>query len=1349
MSASDLMPLPPPQLTKRGGWRRWWRWILNTLAVLLLLLALALAALWYWTGSEGSLARVVGWGQRYLPPEALGIEDLQGALRRGGQARHLRWSQGGLTVDVYDARYAWNSRALLKGRLHFTELSASRIVVDDQRPPNDEPSAGPPEALGLPLWVQLDAFRAGELEIVNPQVISASDVAGHYLFDGNNHQLQLDRASIAQGRYQAQVRLGTVGAPDIDAQLSGDFITPSPEGSEGVPLSVQARVHGPLTEMLAEAQVRGQPSENDTPAARADATARITPWQAQPLPEAHAEFADLDVAPFWPEGPQTRLTGQLDIKPTAEVDQASGWHVVAQLSNALPGPWDQQRLPLNRLEAHATWIDGVATVKALKAALGSGSLETTGSWSAPAASATTAAPQAGTAPSSAPPSEPPAGQDMGQWQLKTTLSGINPAELHTQLAPFPLDGRADVSGKGTAIDFDADLRARTQRQVTPARSGETAAQSLARELSALRLQSAAAQGRWQDGLLSIASLRVVATDAELTGTGLEIRPAAPAGKGQIQLKAPGALIKLNGDAREKAGGGTLSAQINDLARTFSWVQKLPGVPPELDKAAASGQLSVEGGWQGGWLDPDVKLQLKVPTAQWNPDTANETSTPLKLNNTAVSLNGRLSQAQLEARGTVVQGERTLQLAASAEGGRSRAGATLATSSWRATLKQLELTALDPSLSGGRANAPWQVHSAAPVSVNWAPVAGAKGGSELQAGAGELVLTAPARQLGASASTPSQAKIAWDPIQWRAGTLSSSGRIIGLPLAWVELFAGPQLAEAGVTGDVMFDGQWNTQLGEGMRIEAELARTSGDLIVTTQDADTGVQRRIAAGLKDARVQVRSQGETVDLRLNWDTEHLGTVSGEVRSQLASATQSDGSTSWSWPESAPLSGQVRAALPRISTWSTLAPPGWRLQGSLAADVRIAGTRSEPQLNGTLGADDLAMRSVVDGIEFSGGRLRARLDGQRLIVDEFSLRGGGPDQAGGSLRAQGEAALQNGEVRATMNATIDRLHASMRTDRLVIVSGQLQASVAGSETIVNGRIHVDQANITLPEETAPRLGSDVVVRGSNQAGSTAASQDTTARQTTAEAAKPAAASGGASLNADVQIDLGKDFRVRGMGIDTRLAGQLQVSTEGAIGTLPRVAGTINTIGGTFRAYSQLLNVETGTIRFNGPADNPTLDILALRPNYQSDQRVGVQVTGSALLPRVRLYAQPDLPDSEKLAWLMLGRAAPSSGAESAMLQQAALAIMGGREGRSMASRFGLDELSFSGGGDTDTGTAGATVTLGKRLSEKLYATYEHSLAGAMGALFIYYELSRRWLLRGQAGERSAVDLIYSLSFD
>lgn len=1309
--------------------RRWLRRLCYFFVSILLILVLGLTALWHWAGSEGSLARVLGWGQPYLPPDALRIDGLQGALRRGGEASHLRWSQGGLTVDVYDARYTWDPLALLRGKLHFNTLSAGHIRVDDQRPPNPEPSAGPPTSLGLPLGVQIDDIKAGKLEVVNPQVVSAADVAGRYLFDGTNHQLHLDSATIAEGTYRADVRLGTVGAPDIDARLSGNFLSPAPEGGEGVPLSVEASIRGPLTEMKAEAQVRGQPTEEGIPAARADATARITPWAAQPLPEAKAEFSDLDVAPFWSAGPQTLLTGKLDISPTSSGSGPSGWQVVAQIANAIPGPWDHRRLPLDNLDTEATWQDGIATVKALKAELGGGKLETTGSWSAPPSSNA---------------------EGAGRWQLVTTLNGIDPARLHTQLAPFPLDGTAKVSGEGTAIDFDAALQARaTSRPATPRSQAPSAqAQALARDISALRLQSAAAQGRWQDGLLRIGTLRVRATDAELTGSNIEARPEGPSGKGQLQLSAPGTLVKFDGDVRERAGGGTLSAEVSDLARAFAWVQKLPGIPADLKAASASGRLSLNGSWQGGWSDPSVKAQLDVPAAEWHANTkdkaSDEAAPPIKLQATSLSLNGRLAQAQLEAQGTLLQGQRTLKLQASAAGGRNRAGATLATSNWQATLRELHLTVLDPALSQNRTDAPWRINSRTPVTFSWAPAPGARGGGEFNASAGELVLTAPTK-----AAADSQAIVAWQPIEWRAGTLSTSGRITGLPLAWTELFGGPQAADSGVSGDVIFDGKWNAQLGKTMLIDAELARTRGDLAITTKDADTGVQSRIAAGVKDARLQLRSQGQAVTLRVNWDTEQLGTVTGEMRSQLTPVTSADGGTSWSWPETAPLSGEVRAGLPRIAAWSRLAPPGWRLKGSLAADVRIAGTREAPQLSGTLGADDLALRSIVDGIEFNNGKLRARLDGQRLIVDEFSLRGGGGGaQTGGTLKASGEAGLQNGQVRATLNATLDHLHASLRTDRLVTVSGQIQAGMDGSEATLDGKLRVDRARITLPDETAPTLGDDVVVRGAKErigTGRAYPSDLASQKQTAAEGPTKK----GATLKADVQIDLGDDFRLSGQGVDTRLAGQLQLATSGPVGTLPRATGVVNTVGGTFRAYSQQLNIETGEVRFNGPLTNPTLNVLALRPNYQSDQRVGVQITGSALLPRIRLYAQPELPDSEKLAWLILGRAAPSSGAESAMLQQAALAIVGGREGKSMASRFGLDELSFSGGGDTDTGTTGASLTFGKRISDKLYATYEHSLAGAMGTVFVYYELSKRWLLRGQAGERSAVDLIFTLSFD
>jgi translocation and assembly module TamB len=57
--------------------------------------------------------------------------------------------------------------------------------------------------------------------------------------------------------------------------------------------------------------------------------------------------------------------------------------------------------------------------------------------------------------------------------------------------------------------------------------------------------------------------------------------------------------------------------------------------------------------------------------------------------------------------------------------------------------------------------------------------------------------------------------------------------------------------------------------------------------------------------------------------------------------------------------------------------------------------------------------------------------------------------------------------------------------------------------------------------------------------------------------------------------------------------------------------------------------------------------------------------------------------------------------------------------------------------------------VTLGKRLSRDFYVAYEHSLAGTLGTFYIFYDLSRRFTLRAQTGEHSAVDLIFTLRYD
>ena len=83
-----------------------------------------------------------------------------------------------------------------------------------------------------------------------------------------------------------------------------------------------------------------------------------------------------------------------------------------------------------------------------------------------------------------------------------------------------------------------------------------------------------------------------------------------------------------------------------------------------------------------------------------------------------------------------------------------------------------------------------------------------------------------------------------------------------------------------------------------------------------------------------------------------------------------------------------------------------------------------------------------------------------------------------------------------------------------------------------------------------------------------------------------------------------------------------------------------------------------------------------------------------------------------------------------------------------SLASRLGLDEIGFK-GPSSGSDLRSTAVTVGKRLSKDFYVTYESSLGGVIGTIYVFYDLTQRLTLRGQAGQKSALDLIYTLKYD
>ena len=1437
---------------KRPLWQRCARAIGITLAGALSLLALAAGGLWWWAGTEGSLATSLRWAEDYAagPARPMRFSGVTGAVRVGGQIDEWVWQQGGLSVTATDVALAWQPWALLTSQIKLDRVAAASVTISDQRPPSTAPAA-PPLSVRLPLKTTVDAFELGQISLTGPAGLSASHLAGAYAYDGAEHSLTLTRATLASGQYAGRAKLEAAAPLMLNATLSGALLvtlsaslpaqaasapswptSAAPTASAAVPLPLPlaftATATGPVTRLVVNAALQTQPVATATATAAkvsptpirsapsvtpsATVNAIVAPWAAQPVLSADARFEAIDAATFWPAAPQTLVSGSASVQPltlssivTSTVTSsgssttATAWNMQLQLANGSPGPWDQNRLPVERLEAAGQWLGGTAVIRSLTAKVGGGDVLASGQWSGvPASTAGVAAPAHGqmaatpTLPALAPVSGGP------KWSLQASLQNINPALLHTQLAPLPVNGQATAQAQGGVIGFDAAVQATGRAPAKALPNNKAASNKAASALQPWRLLDASATGRYKSaqagGTLVLSKLRLRTDDAALSGQ-LEAQLAAPSGKGQLQLVAPGLVADIQGDVRPTSGGGKLSLRAKDAKAALAWLKKLPGVPPALAPLSASGVADLAADWQGGWQDPSVAARLQIAALDWSPSespvpavpaiTATAETTPrlaaaavTRLRDIDATLSGRLSQAQLGLRAKAESGVRRLTAQLSLDAGRAPGvNQALAASSWQGTLKQLRLTLQDPALGAGA----WQLATTEGTALQWSPAAsGHSAKGFFEAGAGRAALTSPA-PAAASAPASRSAVIAWQPVRWRPGELTTAGKITGLPLAWVDIAMGSvsvgdagtsRVAAAnGLSGDLVFDGQWDAWLADTLSLKASLAHSSGDLTVQAETGQ-GTSTRVTAGIKQASLQLNSAGERLTLALLWDTERAGRADGQLTTQLSRTPFESNQPApltfggWHWPPDAPLNGQLRAQLPRIGVWSALAPPGWRIRGALGADVAIKGTRANPQLSGDLQANDLALRSVVDGIELGNGRLRAQLDGNRMRISEFSLQGAGDwapgtRNTGGTLTATGEAAWVNGQPQAQLDAKLDRLRASLRSDRQITLSGTASARLAGQATELSGNLAVDQARIVLPEEGTPQLGDDVVVRGPAGAAtgqkapaqSSGAPASGNAKVANTIAATPAAPAAPVVLSrtvkSAVQIDLGRDFKVTGKGLDTLVRGNLTLSGDSF--AEPRLVGSVNTFGGQYRAYGQRLTVEQGQLRFTGPLNNPVLDILAIRPNLT--QRVGVQINGTALLPRVRLYAQPELPDAEKLSWLVLGRSSASGGGEAALLQEAALALLGSRSGGAsggLAASLGLDELSFrSAANNADGTTSESAVTLGKRFSRNFYAAYERSISGALGTLFVFYDLSQRFTVRAQAGQQSAIDLIFTVPYD
>ncbi|MDB5729467.1 MAG: hypothetical protein JWQ00_2672, partial [Noviherbaspirillum sp.] len=515
-------------------------------------------------------------------------------------------------------------------------------------------------------------------------------------------------------------------------------------------------------------------------------------------------------------------------------------------------------------------------------------------------------------------------------------------------------------------------------------------------------------------------------------------------------------------------------------------------------------------------------------------------------------------------------------------------------------------------------------------------------------------------------------------------------------------------EPALSTDLQLSGDWDVSLTDTPAGSVRIRRDGGD--VTMRGG-----RPVALGLRSLEASANISGGELALRLRAQGEKLGLVDAAGKIGLA------GGSRFMPASDAPVTAQVRIDIPSLGWAGPLVSPTSIVEGRLQSAVAVAGTLAQPRLSGTISGSGLRFLSADTGIDLRQGVLDAEFEESKLVLRTLRF----PSREG-QLSAAGTVDFAGGKPDAALRVKAERFQLLDRSDRRVSVSGESRIGWRDGRADIVGEFKADSGFFDIGSTSMPRLSDDVVVVGQTQK-------------------KPGERGLPASI--DVGIDLGKGIALRGRGLDAFLAGQIRLASQP--GEPLRARGTLRIEQGTFSAYGRELKIEQGVLRFNGPIDNPSLDIIAMRRGQQVE--AGVTVLGTVLSPRIGLVSEPPVSEAEKLSWLVLGHGLESVGqGELGTLQSAAGALLskGASAGvqSQIANALGLDQLSV---GTTQDSLQQRIVTLGKQVSSRLFVSLERGLETASSVLHLRYTLSPKLTVEAEAGTRSALSLFYNISYD
>ena len=458
--------------------------------------------------------------------------------------------------------------------------------------------------------------------------------------------------------------------------------------------------------------------------------------------------------------------------------------------------------------------------------------------------------------------------------------------------------------------------------------------------------------------------------------------------------------------------------------------------------------------------------------------------------------------------------------------------------------------------------------------------------------------------------------------------------------------------------------------------------------------------------NARLQHRADASTMALR--------GTVPMDLRLQVPpDAPPFD-------PNQAPLDLTLAADTFAIAWIQPFLDPEILrdVRGRLAGRVHIGGTLAAPSLDGQARLFDGAVYLPELGVTYRDIRAEARMEDNRIILTSFELHSGGRLTGSGTVELE---ALTLGTLDLRMRAR-SFLAADNRAYRTVL-SGTLRLAGTTERPEIEGDLQVVSADIYLIEQTTvadlePVQLSEADLQMLRQYFGVRITEEDTTTFDFYEASR---------MRLDLRME--RDVWLRSNAnpeMNVQFTGTLTVQKEpyqdlqlfGTIEVIPERSYIVQ--------FGKRFEITEGTLSFNGPADDPELNLKAryvVPSREDQSSQVTILLSVSGRLERLNLEFSSENPSGLELpdiiSYIVFGRPAGqalaslapgSNGAGGGLLGRGAGLALGQLAGvvEGLAGEeLGLDVVEIE-----PDGLQGAKLTVGKYVSPRLFAAVSRPIA-------------------------------------